>query len=77
MSRLRQRIVRLIEANGPLSVADYMARHGIGDPAAAAIQVVIDAVRRLSVLSDQIAADAPLARHKSAEASLNVKRGLF
>jgi ribokinase len=42
------------------AVADYMARHGIGDPAAAAIQVVIDAVRRLSVLSDQIAADAVL-----------------
>jgi ribokinase len=43
---------------GSRAVADYMTKHGIGDPAAAAIQVVIDAVRRLAVPSDQIVADA-------------------
>ncbi|MEV5964427.1 PfkB family carbohydrate kinase [Kribbella sp. NPDC051952] len=45
---------------GSRAVRDYMDRHGVGDPAAAAVQVVIDAVRRLSVESDQIVADGVL-----------------
>lgn len=45
---------------GSRAVREYMAKHGVGDPAAAAIQVVIEAVRQLSVPSDQIVADAVL-----------------
>ncbi|MFC6156867.1 PfkB family carbohydrate kinase [Kribbella jiaozuonensis] len=40
------------------AVRDYMDEHGVDDPAAAAIQVVIDAVRRLPARSDLIVLDA-------------------
>ncbi len=40
------------------AVHEHMNRHGVDDPAVAAIQVVTDAVRRLPDLSDRVVADA-------------------